>query len=93
MNIALPLDLDDIPDLDASMEDKSSTIDSCLQGKKREQQCIEEQWQMANKEQTWQFSQTQKTQHVQEHLQTQQQHPPEMVHHDLVKWKELYNQN
>jgi hypothetical protein len=34
-----------------------------------------------------------KTQHVQEHLRTQQQHPPEMVHNDLVKWKELYKQN
>jgi hypothetical protein len=45
-NIALPPDLDDILDLDASMEGNSSTIDSCLQGRKREQQCIEEQWQM-----------------------------------------------
>jgi hypothetical protein len=48
---------------------------------------------MAQKEQTWQSSQTRKTQHVQEHLWTQQQHPPEMVHNDLVKWKELYKQN
>ena len=48
---------------------------------------------MEQKEQTWQSSQAWKTQHVQEHLQTQQQHPPEMVHNDLVKWKELYKQN
>ena len=37
LNIALPPDLDDILDLDASMEGESSAIDSCLQGKKREQ--------------------------------------------------------
>jgi hypothetical protein len=42
-NIALPPDLDDMLDLGVSMEYKSSTIDSCLQGKKMEQQCIEEQ--------------------------------------------------
>ena len=36
LNIALPLDLDDILDIDASMEGDSSTIDSCLQGRKRE---------------------------------------------------------
>ena len=48
---------------------------------------------MAQKEQTWQSSQTRKTQHVQEHMRTQQQHPPEMVHNDLVKWKELNKQN
>ncbi len=42
-NNALPLDLDDMLDLDASMEGESSTINSCLQGRKREQQCIEEQ--------------------------------------------------
>ena len=30
LNIALPPDLDDILDLDASMEGDSSTIDSCL---------------------------------------------------------------
>ena len=35
-------------------------------------------------------SQTRKTQHVQEYVRTQQQHPTEMVHNDLVKWKELY---
>ena len=92
-NIALPPDLDDILDLDASMEGESSTIDSCLQGRKREQQFIEEHWQMAQKEQTWESSQTRKTQHVQEHLRTQQHHPTEMVHNDLVKWKELYKQN
>ena len=92
-NIALPPDLDDILDLDASMKGKSSTINSCLQGRKREQQCIEEQWQMEHKDQTWQSSQTWKTQHVQEHLRTQQQHPSEMVHNDLLKWKELYKQN
>jgi hypothetical protein len=92
-NIALPPDLGDTLDLDASMESESSTIDSCLQGRKREQQCIKEQWQMAQKEQAWQSSQMRKTQHVQEHLQTQQQHPPEMVHNYLVKWKELYKQN
>ena len=92
-NVALPLDLDDLLDLYASMEGESSTLDSCLQGTKREQQCIEEQWQMAQKDQTWQSSQTRKTQHVQEHLPTQQQHPPEMVHNDLVKWKKLYKQN
>ena len=80
-------------DLDASMEGESSTIDSCLQGRKMEQQCIEEQWQMEQKEQTWQSSQTRKTQHVQEHLRTHQQDPPEMVHNDLLKWKELYKQN
>ena len=50
-NIALPPDLVDLLDLDASMEGESSTIDSCLQGMKWEQQCIEEQWQMAQKEQ------------------------------------------
>jgi hypothetical protein len=83
LNIALPPDLDDLLDLDASMEGKSSTIDSCLQGRKRGQHCIEEQWQMVQKEQTWQSSRTRKTQHVQEHLRTQQQHPPEMVHNDL----------
>ncbi len=55
-NIALPLDLDDILNLGVSMEGNSSTIDSCLQGRKREQQCIEEHWQMAQKEQTWQSS-------------------------------------
>ena len=84
--------MDDILDIDASMEGKSSTIDSCLQGTNGEEQCIEEQWQMEQKEQTRQFSQMQKTQHVQEHLWTQQQHPPEMVRNDLVKWKELYKQ-
>ncbi len=36
-HIALPPDLDDILDLDASMAGESSTIDSCLQGRKREQ--------------------------------------------------------
>jgi hypothetical protein len=51
-NIALPPDLDDILDIDASMEGKSSTIDSCLQGMNEEEQCIEEQWQMKQKEQT-----------------------------------------
>ncbi len=30
---------------------------------------------------------------MQEHLLTQQQHPPEMVHNDLKKWKEPYKQN
>ncbi len=45
LNIALPPDSDDILDLGASMEGDSSRIDSCLQGMKREQQCIEEQWQ------------------------------------------------
>ncbi len=45
-NIALLLDLDDILNLVACMEGKSSTIDSCLKGRKREQQCIEKQWQM-----------------------------------------------
>jgi hypothetical protein len=70
-NIALLPDLDDILDLDASMEGKSPTIDSCLQGRKREQQCNEEQWQMVQKEKTWQSSQMQKTQHVQEHLLTE----------------------
>ena len=92
-NIALPPDLDDILDLDDSMEGESSTIDSCLQGRKREQRFIEEHWQMAQKEQTWESSQTRKTQHVQEHLRTQQHHPTEMVHNNLVKWKELYKQN
>ena len=48
---------------------------------------------MVQKEQTWQSSQMRKTQHVQEHLMTQQQHPPEMVHNDLIKWKEWYKQN
>jgi aminoglycoside phosphotransferase (APT) family kinase protein len=67
------------------MEGDSSTIDSCLQGRKREEQCIEEQWQMEQKEQTWESSQMQKTQHVQEHLWTQQQQPTEMVHNDLMK--------
>ena len=57
-NIALPTDLDDVLDLGASMEGDSSTIDSCLQGRKREKQCIEEQWQMEQKHQTWQYSQT-----------------------------------
>jgi NAD dependent epimerase/dehydratase family enzyme len=75
------------------MEGESSTIDSCLQGMNGEEQCIEEQWQMEQKKQTWQSSQTRETQHVQEHLQTQQQHPPKMVHNDLMKWKELYKQN
>ena len=92
-NIALPSDLDDILDLDASMEGESSTIDSCLQGRKREQECIEKQWQMVQKEQTWESLQMQKTQHVQEHLWTQQQHPPEMVHNDPMKWKDLNKQN
>jgi hypothetical protein len=78
-------------DLDASMEGKSSVIDSCLQGRKREQQCIEEQWQMEQKEQTWQSSQMQKTQHAQEHLLTQQQPPPEMVHNDLVHGRSCIN--
>jgi len=93
LNIALPPNLDDILDLGASMEGDSLTIDSCLHGRKREQQCIEEQWQMEQKHQTWQCSQTAKTQQVQEHLLTQQQHPPEMVHNDLKKWKEPYKQN
>jgi hypothetical protein len=93
LNIALPPDLDDILDLDASMEGESSTVNSCLQGRKREQPCIEEQWQMVEKEQTWESSQRRKTQHVQEHLWTQQQHPPEMMHNDLMKWKDLYKQN
>jgi hypothetical protein len=35
-NIALPPDLDELLNLDASMEGDSSTIDSCLQGSKRE---------------------------------------------------------
>ena len=48
---------------------------------------------MAQKEQTWESSQTRKTQHVQENLRTQQHHPTEMVHNDLAKWKELYKQN
>ena len=48
---------------------------------------------MEQKEQTWQSSQTRKTQHVQEQLRTQQQHPTEMVHNDLMKWKKLYKQN
>ena len=56
MNIDLPPDLDDILDLDDSMEGESSTIDSCLQGRKREQQCIEEQWQMEQKEQRTVFT-------------------------------------
>ena len=43
LNIALPLDLDDLLDLHASMEGLSSAINRCLQGRKREQQCIEEQ--------------------------------------------------
>ena len=60
-NIALPPDLDDILDLGASMEGDSSTINSCLQGRKREQECIEEQWQMEQKHQTWQCSQRMKT--------------------------------
>jgi hypothetical protein len=42
-NIALPPDLDDILDIDASMEGESSTIYSCLQGMNGEEQCIEEQ--------------------------------------------------
>ena len=92
-NIALPPDLDDILDLGASMEGESSTIDSCLQGRKREQQCIEEQWQMEQKHQTWQCSQRTKTRQVQEHVQTQHQCLPEMVHNDLEKWKEPYKQN
>ena len=58
-----------------------------------EQQSIEEQWQMEQKHQTWQSSQTTKTQQVQELLLTQEQHPPEMVHNDLKKWKEPYKQN
>jgi hypothetical protein len=45
-NIALPPDLDDILDIDDSMEGESSTIDSCLQGMNEEEQCIEEEWQM-----------------------------------------------
>ncbi len=36
-NIALPQDLDDLLDLGDSMEGDSSIIDSCLQGRKREQ--------------------------------------------------------
>jgi hypothetical protein len=60
LNIALPQDLDDILDIDASMEGKSSTIDTCVQGTNGEGQCIEEQWQMEQKEQTWQSSQMQK---------------------------------
>ena len=79
--------------LGASMEGGSSTIDSCLQGTNGEEQCIEEQWQMAKKEQKWQSSHQWKTQHVREHLQTQQQHPTEMVHNDLEKWKEPHKQN
>jgi hypothetical protein len=71
LNIALPPDLDDILNLGASMEGDSSTFDSCLQGRKSEQQCIEEQWQMEQKHQTWQSSQLTKTQQVQEHLLTQ----------------------
>ena len=55
-NIALPPNLDDILDIDSAMEGESSTIDSCLQGLNGEEQCIEEQWQMAQKEQTWQSS-------------------------------------
>ena len=48
---------------------------------------------MVQKEQTWESSQTRNTQHVHEYLPTQQQHPTEMVHDDLVKWNDLYNQN
>ena len=48
---------------------------------------------MEQKQQTQQSSQMWKTQHVQEYLLTQQLHPPEMVHNDLVKWKELYKHN
>ena len=48
---------------------------------------------MEQKEQKWQSSQMRKTQHVQGHLRTQQQHPTEIVHNDLGKWKELYKQN
>jgi hypothetical protein len=92
-NVAIPPDLDDILDFDDSMEGESSTIDSCLQGRKREQQCLEEQWLMEHKQQTQQSSQMRKTQHLREHLLTQQLHPPEMVHNDLVKWKELYKHN
>ena len=49
MKIALPPDLDDILDIDDSMEGESSTIDSCLQGTNGEEQCIE-RWQMEQKE-------------------------------------------
>ena len=66
-NSALDPDLDDILDIDDSMEGESSTIDSCLQGTNGEEQCIEEQWQMEQKEQTRQSSQMRKTPHVQEH--------------------------
>jgi hypothetical protein len=48
---------------------------------------------MEQKHQTWWSSQTTKTRQVQEHLQTQQQLSPEMVHNDLKTWKEPYEQN
>jgi hypothetical protein len=81
-NVALRADLDDMLDLGVSMEGKSSTIDSCLQGKKMEQQCIEEQWQMEQKQRA--------SCQVQEHFLTTQQHLQEMVQNDL-KWKEPYS--
>ena len=55
-NIALPWDLDDLLDLGVSMEGDLSTINSCLQGRKREQQSIEGQWPMEQKHQTWHSS-------------------------------------
>jgi hypothetical protein len=66
LNIAHPPDLDEILDLGISMEVNSTTIDSCFHRKKREEQCIEGQWQMKQKHQTWQSSQMRKTQQVQE---------------------------
>ena len=51
-NIALPQDLDYILDIDANMESESSTINSSLQGTNGEEQCLEEEWQMEQKEQT-----------------------------------------
>ena len=53
LNIAVPPDLDDILDIDASIVGESSTINSCLQEMNGEEQCIEEQWQMEQKEQTF----------------------------------------
>ena len=90
MKIALPQDLDDLQDLGVSMECDLSTNDSCLQGRKRDQQCIEEHGQMEQKHQTWHTSQTRKHQQLQEYFLTRQHYPQEMVHNDIKKWKKPY---
>ena len=48
-NIALSPDLNDVLDLDARMEGELPTLDNYIQDRRMEKQCIELQWQMADK--------------------------------------------